>query len=59
MMVLCFAPILLIVALNIFYPQFAYLSFLALLACPLSIGLMMIFGDCKSKSGVKVKSKLH
>jgi len=42
---ICFAPILLFILLKIFFPQFAYLSFFALLSCPVSMGLMVyVFG---------------
>ncbi len=63
MMALCFAPILLFILLKIFFPQFAYLSFLALLICPVSMGLAVIFmgkeGNCghSEKKNCKQKAK--
>jgi len=56
MMALCFAPILLFISLKIFFPQFAYLSFLALLICPVSMGLMMYFARKENKCGHNEKS---
>lgn len=55
LMALCFAPILLFIPLKIFFPQFVYLTFLAFLICPISMGLMMYFMHKENKSGHNAK----
>lgn len=40
-MLLCLAPILLFILLTRFFPQFPYLSIIALLICPISMWFMM------------------
>lgn len=39
----CVAPIFLFIALKLFFPSFAYLAFLGLLVCPISMAFMMYF----------------
>lgn len=41
MILLCIAPILLFIALKLFFPTFAYLSLLGLLICPIAMAFMM------------------
>ena len=55
-MALCFAPIALFIFLAMFFPQFAYLTFLAFLICPVSMGLMMYFMRKENKCGHNEKN---
>ncbi len=60
MMALCFAPVILFIFLLTFFPNFVYLSFLGLLLCPISMGLVMYNmnkGACdhNEKKGFKKK----
>ncbi len=56
-MLICLAPLIAIALLKFAFPTLPYLSFLIILICPLSMGLMMIFMDRKEKHNYKNKVK--
>ncbi|MBI2148921.1 DUF2933 domain-containing protein [Candidatus Woesearchaeota archaeon] len=57
MWVLCLVPILLFVGLKLFYPQLAYLSFLGLLICPISMIIMMYFMNKEETNSKVIKNE--
>ena len=57
MMVLCFAPLLVLVLVKIFFPNFAYLSLLAFIICPVSMGLMLVLDRGEKHNKCKIRGR--
>ncbi len=59
MMLLCFAPVFVLILVKVFFPTFAYLSILALLICPISMGLMMVMDRGNNHCKINGRRKLN
>lgn len=57
MILLCIVPIFLFILINLFFPNFAYLSLLVLLICPISMAIMMYFMNKEEKTNKDSKTK--
>ena len=57
MMLMCLAPIFVLIVLKVLFPTFAYLSLIILLICPISMGIMIFMdrGEKHSKCCKKGK----